>query len=194
MGQTKKLLLNGVVVGEIAATGDLEQDLAAANAVFKAKGLDKETSVPQAMLMQATSFCTAARDLYVNYLMKSPYNGYAIAPFLVNSSFSVEIYLKTLHAAAGAPKKGHGLIALYDALPAPIKDEIERAAKPLAQSYGVENPSPLRSHIAQFNNAFEQWRYAYEYDRLGVINTQPMLLAMHALHDVCNIHVYNQKS
>src|SRR5438046_252903 len=112
------------------------------------------------MLRQAVSFATAARDLFEKYLAPSPADGKALVPFVVNAALSIEIYLKTLHASAGTRKKEHGLIALYDALAQPQKDEIDAAAAKLAAQY--EGAGAFRGHLAQLDEAYQRWLEVYE--------------------------------
>ncbi len=61
---TRKLLLNGVFVGEIDVTGDNETDAATAVQFLKQKGLHREAVEPantvKAMFRQVLSFATAA--------------------------------------------------------------------------------------------------------------------------------------
>jgi hypothetical protein len=45
--------LNGIIVGEVPATGDLDKDLKAMRQFLKDKGLHKEVTKVQAMVRQA---------------------------------------------------------------------------------------------------------------------------------------------
>lgn len=136
--------------------------------------------------MVAASFSGAARDLYKAHLTKTPANGMAAVPFVVNAAFSIEVYLKLLHAASAAPHKrrGHGLLALYDALPQPVRDEIQNVANGHAKHHRIKAPLDFRSLVADLNKAFERWRYVYEHSSLGAVNIQPTMLVMHVLHDI----------
>ena len=61
----------------------------------------------------ALSFSTTAAHLHRTDLLKAPRNGLSIAPFVVNSAFAIELYLKTLHELKGTnPGKEHHLLKL----------------------------------------------------------------------------------
>jgi len=90
----KEVILNGIVVGEVEATGDNEKDLQAVRAFLKEKGLHQEVSENDAMHGQANSFAETANNIYKKDLRRSPYKGSSSAPFVVNATFSIEIYLK----------------------------------------------------------------------------------------------------
>ena len=113
----KTIYLNGIAVGELPSTGDNKKDAEVTRAFLKKKGLYKETTVVQAMYRQAVSFATTAAHLYKTDLLKAPRNGYSAVPFVVNSVFSIELYLKTLAQAHKKSLKGHELLKLFDALP-----------------------------------------------------------------------------
>jgi hypothetical protein len=83
-------------------------------------------------------------------------------PFVVNSAFSIELYLKTMHEAHGSPQRGHRLLSLYDALPAETRTMIEQAA--VASAPGCLPPDEttvpfvFRDFIADLDNSFVEWR------------------------------------
>src|SRR5205807_587674 len=102
----KTLYLNNVIVGEVEQTGDVEKDIEIARDFLKSKGLHKEVTVLQAMFRQALSFANTAAYLHKHDLLRAPANALSIAPFVVNSALSIELYLKTLLAIAGT--RAHG--------------------------------------------------------------------------------------
>ena len=112
----KTIYLNGIVVGDVDVTGDIQKDIELIREYLKAKGLDRETTMAQAMFRQALSFCTTAAHLYHKDLQESPRNGLSAVPFVVNSAFSMELYLKTLHHLCGSHSRGHALLDLWDTL------------------------------------------------------------------------------
>lgn len=179
---------NDVLVGEVPKTGNDLKDLEAATKLLRAKGHKPPTPL-QRMFMVAVSFATAASSLHKTHLMKTPADGNAMVPFVVNSAFSIEIYLKALHASTGPRQSGHRLLVLYDALPQGLKDEIDSAARQHAKAYKIEEPIDFRSHVAHLNRAFERWRYIYEHASLGTINIWPTIFVMNALHDVARARI-----
>jgi len=60
----KEIILNGIVVGEYEATGDMEKDFHAVRAFLKEKGLHKKVSENDAMYGQANSFAETANSIY----------------------------------------------------------------------------------------------------------------------------------
>ena len=63
MVDMKKVYLNGKLVGEHPASGDLEKDQELAIALLREKGLYHEPTLEQAMFRQALSFATTASYL-----------------------------------------------------------------------------------------------------------------------------------
>ena len=122
--KSKTIYVNGIIVGEVGATGDLQKDLDATMKFLKDKGIHKEVTKVQAIFRQALSFASTAAHLYEKDLTKAPRNGLSLAPFVVNSAFSIELYLKTLHELGGTPVRGHELLKLYDSLPDPTRQAI----------------------------------------------------------------------
>lgn len=93
MNLKKKILFNRIEVGEYEATGDLQVDAEAVREVLKSKGLYKKPSTTDAMLGQAHAFAHTAIELYNKKIKHSPVDIMGIAPFIVNPTFSIEIYL-----------------------------------------------------------------------------------------------------
>jgi len=183
----KTIFVNGVIVGEVDATGDFQKDLGVVRQFLKDKGLHKEVTKVQAMFRQALSFATTAAHLHKQDLLKAPRNGLSIAPFVVNSAFSIELYLKTLHELQGTSMRGHALLELYDALSDKTREAIFRLATSNAVRYQVSlgTPKQFRSFVSELNNSFMEWRYLYETGSVGSVTIQPTILVMAALHDTC---------
>jgi len=95
MTETKKLYLDGKFVGEYVATDNLEKEHEAAIALLREKGLYQETTREQAIFRQALSFATTASYLYQRDLTVVPRNGMSVAPFVVNATFALELYLRS---------------------------------------------------------------------------------------------------
>lgn len=62
----------------------------------------------QAMFRQDASLCRVAALLYED-LNRKPSSGFTISPFVVNLTFLIELYLKTLGQIHSVTLKGHDL-------------------------------------------------------------------------------------
>jgi hypothetical protein len=154
---------------------------------LRRSGLHKGVTKVQAIFRQALSFATTSAYLYQRDLLKPPRNGLSIAPFVVNSAFSIELYLKTLHELQGAGAHGHALLELYDTLTETAQDVVFRFALAYAAKYKValSTREQFRSFVVELNNAFVEWRYCYERGSASKIDIQPTILIMKALHEAC---------
>jgi hypothetical protein len=183
--RTKTLYFNGIIVGEVEATGHHDRDAEAAVQFLKDKGLHKEITPGQAMFRQAVSFATTAAYLYRTDLLKAPRNGASIAPFVVNSAFSMELYLKTLGEIHNRALKGHELLKLFDSLPTEARQRIEAVLPACLTERGLVGPVNLRTWILEMNNAFVEWRYCYEKYRTSGIHIDRMIFVLKVLHEAC---------
>jgi hypothetical protein len=183
----RTLYLNNVIVGEIEQTGDVQKDIETGRAFLKSKGLWKQITVPQAMFRHAKSFANTASDLQ-RALLQTPANCLIIAPFVVNSALSIELYLKTMLTLSGSKVVHiHSLLDLYDKLPSDTKAAMLSAAKQAAKKYEVHvtQLSDLRNFIAALDKGFVEWRYAYEKGSTPVFHIWEAILVMHAAHETC---------
>lgn len=183
--KTNTLYLNGIVVGEVVVTGDHEKDMEAARQFLKDKGLYKEVTLVQAMFRQAVSFAITAAYLYKRDLLKLPRNGFSVAPFVVNSAFSIELYLKTLGQIHNKSLRGHELLILFDSLPDEACQAIEISIPACAQKRKLNGNISFRDYISELNNTFVEWRYCYEKDRTDEVRIEPIIFVMEVLHEVC---------
>jgi hypothetical protein len=183
----KTLYVNGVIVGEVPATGDRQKDIEAMRQYLMDKGLHREVTKVQAMFRQALSFATTAAHLHERDLVKTPRNGLSIAPFVVNSAFAVELYLKTLHELEGTAVRGHEVLDLYDRLNDATRAVVVKHALENASGYGVKltTADQFRSFVAELNNSFVDWRYCYETGKTGTVTIQPAIVVMKAVHEAC---------
>ena len=159
----KVLKYNGIVVGEYLGSDDPDEDVMAAREVMRAKGI-KPPTLLGAMFGQANSFSYVANRIYKGDVIgRSADKPIGFAPFVVNATFSVEIYLKTLHAVAGDSKRrGHQLLPLYDALAEARRNELCAEAVHHADLHGEGPQVQFRALLTMLNSAFERWRYFYE--------------------------------
>ena len=185
----KTIYVNGVAVGEVPQTGDELEDIRVAREFLAARGLTPKLSPARVIQGQAIAFANAANAVYERYLKTIPAtNGLSAVPFVVNSAFSIELYLKTLHHIAGTPQRGHRLLVLFDALPADVRAELEAAAMVNAPAYlgpqHAERSSTLRDLVSDLDNSFVEWRYWHEKGGAGKVMLHPTILVMAALHEV----------
>ena len=180
----KRVIVDGVVVGEIEATGDIERDVIATRAFLEKKGLPTEITRNDAMFHQANAFAQLARNIFRASFAHSPYKVSNAAPFIVNATFSLEIYLKTIHQAYGRKIHGHDLAKLFSDLPQEAKTIAFEAAAAIRPQHKPVEGTDLIACLESVGNAFEKWRYLYENDNL-LVEMQPLLYATHAAYEAC---------
>jgi hypothetical protein len=184
--RTKTLYLNGIAVGKYESTGDRQQEIEITRTLLKSKGLYRETTQVQAMFRQAISFATTATYLYENDLRQVPRNGHSIAPFIVNSAFSIELYLKTLAQIHETSLRGHRILDdLFDRLPAEAHRAVEAAVPTCAKKWGISEKEDFRAYVGELNNVFVDWRYCYEKNQTTEIRITPMIFVMEVFHEAC---------
>jgi len=185
MSGTKTLYLNGIAVGTVPATGDHIRDMEVARAFFAERGIIHEPTLVQAMFRQAVSFATTSSYLYDRDLKSAPRNGFSVAPFVVNSALSLELYLKTLaQMHSGPAAHRHKLVKLFDALPAQARETIKASVAKWGDRH-VADVAGVRSVLSDLNNAFVEWRYCYELERTNAVRIGATITAMKVLHEVC---------
>ncbi len=185
----KTLKVNGVIVGEVEVPeGDIQGEVAAFQQFLRQKGLKREVTPLQAIFRQALCFATTARHLYdgLNGPARSPVNA---IPFVVNSAFCVELYLKTLHEVQGQRPRGHRLLTLFDKLPTAVRAAVLEAGIRYQNERGIRDLSAagFRQFIADLDDAFTRWRYCHEVASpdTGVVHIEPSILVIRALDQVC---------
>lgn len=184
----KTLILNGVAVGEYLGSSDTEEDLQEARQALKNKGLCKPPTLIDAMRGQATAFAVAANLAYERMQQRGPGNPpLTFVPFVVNSAFAVELYIKTLLRAINIqpPKRGHGLVALHALLPAVEQAHLQALCVEHTPAFDPGTDETLEARLVPINEAFVQWRYAYEYERAGMVRPRSLILVMKACHEAC---------
>ncbi len=185
MTETKKLYLDGKFVGEYVATDNLEKEHEAAIALLREKGLYQETTREQAIFRQALSFATTASYLYQRDLTVVPRNGMSVAPFVVNATFALELYLKTLGLLHDNELRGHDLLSLFDALPSVAHQTLlSNFAKSTSQC-GITEMVAFRKEIERLRSAFLEWRYLHERKRASEIRFAEMIFVMEVLDITC---------
>ena len=179
----KSILVNGVVVGEVEATGDLERDARVARDFLDERGLLKEWSPAGEIFGAATAFANTSAHLYENGLTKKPTKGSSIVPFVVNAAFSIELYLKALASKHQLTLKGHELLKLYESLPQEAIEEIESVIPKCAKDRALNGPPTFVQYLKELNSAFVGWRYIFEKSESKPIYLEPTIFVMQVLHE-----------
>lgn len=106
-----------------------------------------------------------------------------IVPYIVNLSFALELYLKTILIANEIKcNEQHSLISLFKSLPRDIQNEL------------LDKDESLSNFFEEYENAFVKFRYHYEiYGKRGNKN-EPILhfddeeaeIKLKILYDYCN--------
>jgi hypothetical protein len=180
----KDVLVNGILVGSHETTGDHLADIKAIDSWLKEKGIHEEVTKRDQMHGQANAFAHVANDLYKKGLSKSPFDGKCVAPFIVNAAFSIELYLKTIHFSYGNKIRGHHLAALFKGMPKQGKAHFHAAAEATSHIYDLQRTTNIQECLANINKAFEEWRYIYEHNEIGV-QTSEIRFVLHASHEAC---------
>jgi hypothetical protein len=182
---TYEVKLNGIVVGTIPNTGDQMADAAAGQQLIKDLGLHKEISKAQLAMGQARAFADTAAQLYERGLKMGAIVPTTLVPFVVNSAFAIELYLKTLSEAHGLNTRGHVFVRIFDPLPGDTRDRLEALAPQFAQQYKANTFVNFRAALATLEGAFVAWRYLYE-DNGPLTYDVPLAIAVLAtLHERC---------
>lgn len=182
MKKTQPLYLDGKLVGEIPKTGDTRKDIQNARDLFDSKGLSKKLEEADAMFQQAASFAKLALEIYHSKLNKIPPESSFAAPFVVNATFSIEVYIKSLHSLSGSNKRGHLIENLYNALNEDVKNTSRTIANRLYSKYNFESSIQIEKLLGEINNAFVNWRYLFEKPP-GIANFTAICFILDVLHE-----------
>jgi hypothetical protein len=187
----KTLKLQGVIVGEYLGSDDYKEDIEAAREFLQNKGLWKTPSLPQTIYGHASAFAYVANATYEELQRRTPDKPIVAAPFVVNAAFSVELFLKALHAVNGQIKKGHKLVPLFDALSGAQRADLTSAAQHFGPAHGEAAGSvDFRALLVMLNDSFRKWRYVYEEEHAGPIHFQRTILVLETCHEVCKRTVF----
>ncbi|MDP9919821.1 hypothetical protein J2W24_005501 [Variovorax boronicumulans] len=182
---TYEVKLNGVVVGTVPNTGDQVADAAASQQLIKDLGLHKEISKAQRALGQARAFAGTASQLYERGLKMGAIVPTTLVPFVVNSAFAIELYLKALSEAHGLNTRGHVFVRLFDPLPTDTRDRLKALAPQFAQQYKAKTFVNFRAALTTLEGAFVAWRYLYEDDRPLTYDVPLAIAVLATLHERC---------
>ena len=138
----------------------------------------------QEMFDEACAFADCA-DMCKN-VENSHFMGYG-TPYIVNSAFACEVFIKLLLAKNNIIKKEHKLKNLFDDLPVNVQESIKQNV--LEHYIGWRNVLGL-DYLEQISNAFVDWRYGYE--SIGVLSCDIGFLDAfrNALREQCTNDVF----
>jgi len=180
----KTVFLNGIAVGDVDVGGDRDSEIQAIRTFLEERGLKKEVSRFTANFNAALAFANTAAHIYEQDLQRAPRKGPSIVPFVVNATFSIELYIKSLAERYGTRLTGHKLVQLHKALPAQALKAIAAVSLKCASDRGLKAPDFVM-YLERLNNAFVEWRYFYEKEELGPVEIEPTIFVMQVLHEAC---------
>lgn len=183
----REIALNGKVVGHFEATGDYDTDSRVALAELKRLGYD-QSSLPQwkHIRQQAMDFRDAC-GLIMNYDLgkRDPSFRPLSIPYVVNTAFCLELYLKAISLRHGSNQKGHDLLKIYDNLPDEAISSISARIDEAKEETRYDGETNERDLLSVIKDSFCQWRYAHESAHLGAVMMQPLFFLRALLHRSC---------
>lgn len=125
-----------------------------------------------------------ADDFYNAYLVLHKSGVVMSCPVVVNLAFATELYIKDLHfVLTGKTLRGHNILELFRRLPEEAQQEIRShsSIQKIIAFHSMEifplyipqdkNRQPitdiLEQKIYKISDAFQKWRYSYEYGTLN---------------------------
>ncbi|NPU65379.1 hypothetical protein HL667_10265 [Bradyrhizobium sp. 83012] len=187
---TKTLYLNGKLVCEYDAPADQQAEIELCRKLLEDRGLWKPISSERTIFNQAVAFANASAIIYERDLSTTPVkNGNSAVPFIVNSSFATELYLKAICLLNGNVVRGHQLDKLFGIIPAAGLARIEQKLHTLAPNNawrsGILTPADLLELFRRHRDAFVRWRYVHEQAQLEQFHFRDAIFAMQVLHETC---------
>lgn len=183
--RTREIVLKGIVVGSVPVTGDSDHDAETVRQFLEDRGLWKKVPPGNAIFGQAVAFANTAALIHDRTIKHPSKKGFNPAPFVVNSAFAIELYLKALGRMSGKALRGHDLLKLYEALPSTAKSAIELAVPPCANNRRLGEPPKFHAYLSSLRDAFVEWRYCYELERVGAVGVESTIFVMEVLHSAC---------
>lgn len=167
----KELYHNGKLVGYFDAIGDTEIDIITAHKILNDLGYGtQEFPAWMHIRQQAIYFQdTCALLMRHEHQREKHERPFALLPYVVNSVFCIELYLKALSLKHGKSAHGHKLAEIYRALPKQAATDIETSV-PEALKIAPLNENPdISRYLQELNDVYVRWRYAYEHERTGEV-------------------------
>jgi hypothetical protein len=182
----KTLKIDGVVICEYLGSSDPEEDQQIAQELLRRKRLQSQPSTSRGVFEHAGSFARVANAIYEQDIQSDSASADdAATPFLVNAALSIELFLKTLHVAAGNLEFEHTLLQLHDSLSDSSQRELDAQAGILASLHGEERDISFRDLLTPIDSALDDLRKENEAATTEFINFQRINLAMHTCREVC---------
>ena len=167
----KDIMINGKVVGQYISTGDTELDVPIARARMKELGIESpEQPMWKLVRQQAIDFQNTCALLWKTELQRQPTERpYTLVPYMVNSAFCVELYLKALGLKHGVQirSRKHELLDLYRQLPPQAHADIQASVADALKDAPVQDEVDVEQFMTAMNDVFPRWRYAYEHEEVG---------------------------
>ena len=140
------------------------------------------------MFMHACTFCECADMAFQKKTHDTAPIGFYDMPALVNSAFACEVFLKTILKWYDIESpKSHKLKDLYEATPENIRAFIKPT---VLNNYGKWNDWLKREYLEMLSNAFQDFRYIYEYDfrKNGSLHIETgfLIVFRNTLRDCCS--------
>lgn len=186
----KTLYLNGKLICEYDAPADQQADMELCREMLKQRGLWETISRERVLFNQAVAFASTSAMIWTQKLGATPaQDGNAAVPFVVNSSFATELYLKAIALVNGKKLHGHELDHLFKKIPSAGQAVIERKLveqipKDQWQST-IRSMSDLVGLFQRHRDTFKDWRYLHEHERVGEFHFRDAIFAMQVLHETC---------
>jgi hypothetical protein len=186
----KTLYLNGKIVCEYDAPADQQAEIELCRDLLKERGLWIPISKERTIFNQAVAFANASALIWERDLSTSPTrNGNSAVPFVVNSCFATEFYLKTVALVNGKIVHGHELDKLYGKIPASGVRSIEVKFAEMVPNDSwqstLKTVPDLKALFRRHRDAFVNWRYLHERNQLGEFHFRDAIFAMQVLHETC---------
>ncbi|MBN6152782.1 hypothetical protein JR065_20845 [Xanthomonas sp. AmX2] len=183
----RALMVNGKHVGWFEATGDTETDLQLAIARIKELGYEAP-DLPQWMRIrqQAMDFRDAC-GLIMNYDQneRGKERRPLSVPYIVNSAFCIELYLKALSLRHGCDQRGHDLLKIYERLPPGAKIALEDRVKDAQLEVDYSGNTDIKALLSVIKDNFLKWRYLHEHGRLSTVSMPQLRFLRALLHRAC---------
>jgi hypothetical protein len=161
--QRKTLFLNGKPVCEYEAPSDQRAEMELCRDLLKERGLWNPISKERMIFNQAVAFANTSVLIYERDLSTQPVkNGNSAVPFVVNSCFATELYLKTIALVNGKSLQGHELDKVYKRIPAAGLQLIDQKLAELVPNdrwqSAIKTTADLRDLLRRHRDAFVNWR------------------------------------
>ena len=162
-------MVNGQLIGQYISTGDTDLDLPIARARMRELGIDvNELPLWMHIRQQAIYFQDTCALLWQTELNRlPPRRPFTLIPYVVNTAFCIELYLKALALKHGKKLRGHELLELYDDLPVEASADIDASIPDALKDAPIDGAPNVAEFMSVMNDVFVHWRYAYEHEELG---------------------------